>query len=200
MPTWIDPHSAPVTPAERCALEPKWGCNRSSIPGHGMGEILSTDGGYRAADAYEVFPRVVKAPDGSFKSRFFLHGWRHVDPDAKHRLESLTAGEELYVTLELANPATRVAVQIQTTDYQMIGWAPRYLVRELAKAMAEKSRDYSSEFSSKCEASGTAASRWRATTTGVWWWTESGRMVQLDAVHAPKASKSTTRPLCANET
>ena len=43
---------------------------------------------------------------------------------------------------ELANPATRLAVQIQTTDYQMIGWAPRYLVRELAKAMAEKPRDY----------------------------------------------------------
>lgn len=105
-------------------------------------EILSTNGGYRATDAYEVFPRLVKAPDGSFRCRFFLHGWRHVNPDAKRRLESLASEEELYVTLELTNPATRLAVQIQTTDYHMIGWTPRYLVHDLAKAMAEKPRDY----------------------------------------------------------
>lgn len=31
-------------------------------------EILSTSGGYRATDAYEVFPKLVKGPDGSFNS------------------------------------------------------------------------------------------------------------------------------------
>lgn len=105
-------------------------------------EILSTSGGYRATDAYEVFPKLVKASDGSFKCRFFLHGWRHVNSGAQDRLKSLTPKEELYVTLELTNPATRLAVQIQTTDYHMIGWAPRYLVPDLANAMIERPREY----------------------------------------------------------
>ncbi len=105
-------------------------------------EILSTSGGYRATDAYEVFPKLVKGPDGSFKCRFFLHGWRHVNRGAQKRLQALTPAERLYVTLELTNPNTRLAVQIQTTDYHMIGWAPRYLVGDLAQAMTERPRDY----------------------------------------------------------
>ena len=96
-------------------------------------EVLSTSGGYRVTDAYEVFPKLEKAADGSFKCRFFLHGWRHVNADAKNRLESLMPEEELYVTVELTNPASGLAVQIQTTDYHMIGWAPRYLVGDLAQ-------------------------------------------------------------------
>ncbi len=105
-------------------------------------EILSTSGGYRATDAYEVFPKLEKAPDGSFKCRFFLHGWRHVNSPAQKRLEKLGCGEALYVTLELTNPSTRLAVQLQTTDYHMIGWAPRYLVPDLASAMIQRPREY----------------------------------------------------------
>ena len=105
-------------------------------------EILSTSGGYRVTDAYEVFPKLVKGPDGSFKCRFFLHGWRHVNAGAQERLQTLMAREKLYVTLELTNPSTRLAVQIQTTDCHMIGWAPRYLVRDLALAMTKRPSDY----------------------------------------------------------
>ena len=47
-----------------------------------------------------------------------------------------TQQEPLYLTLELTNPVTRLAVQIQTKDYHMVGWAPRYLVRDLTEAMA----------------------------------------------------------------
>lgn len=100
-------------------------------------EILSVNGGARATDAYEVFPKLVKANDGSFTCRFFLHGWRHVNSSAQERIDRLKQGEELYVTLELTNPATKGAVQIQTTDYHMIGWTPRYLVQDLVTAMTE---------------------------------------------------------------
>ena len=100
-------------------------------------EILSVNGGYRVTDAYEVFPKLVKHADGRFACRFFLHGWRHVNASAQDRIDRLTPGEELYVTLELTNPATRLAVQVQTTDYSMIGWTPRYLVQDLVSAMAE---------------------------------------------------------------
>ena len=87
-------------------------------------EILSTNGGHRVTDAYEVFPKIEKDDTGSFSCRFFLHGWRHINDAAKNRIDRLEQEEELYVTLELTNPATGLAVQMQTTDYYMIGWAP----------------------------------------------------------------------------
>ena len=105
-------------------------------------EILSVNGGHRVTDTYEVFPKLIKNADGSFRCRFFLHGWRHVGESAKHRLNSLNQGDELFVALELTNPETQMAVQIQTTDYQMIGWAPRYLVDDLTEAMAEAPGEY----------------------------------------------------------
>lgn len=105
-------------------------------------EILSTNGGHRVTDAYEVFPKIEKNDSGSFSCRFFLHGWRHIYKGAIDRINLLEHGEELYVIPELTNPATRLAVQIQTTDYCMIGWAPRYLVNELVKAMVEGPNSY----------------------------------------------------------
>ncbi len=99
-------------------------------------EILAVDGGYRATDEYQVFPKIQKDEDGCFRSRFFLHGWRHTSATARERLEALVAGESLYVTVELTNPETTTAIQIQTEDYHMLGWAPRYLVHDLVHAMA----------------------------------------------------------------
>jgi hypothetical protein len=52
-------------------------------------------------------------------------------------LGSLESGEELRVALELNNPVTGPGVQIQTTDCQLIGWEPHYLVDDFAKAMAD---------------------------------------------------------------
>lgn len=105
-------------------------------------EILSANGGYRATDAYEVFPKIEKHPDGRFACRFFLHGFRHVNPEAQRRIDRLQPKELLYVTLELTNPVTTLAVQLQTTDYHVVGWAPRYLVADLTTAMAESTDQY----------------------------------------------------------
>jgi hypothetical protein len=105
-------------------------------------DILEVDGGYRATDSFEVFPKIERAPDGAFRSRFFLHGWRHVNPDSQRRIDSLKPGETLYVTVELTNPAAQLAVQIQTEDYYMIGWAPRYLVGDLVHAIAQAPGKY----------------------------------------------------------
>ena len=99
-------------------------------------EILAVSGGSRVTDSYEVFPKIDKETDGGFSCRFFLHGWRHVNPQAQRRIDRLNRGDPLYVTLELTNPVTGLAVQIQTHDYHMIGWAPRYLVHDLTEAMA----------------------------------------------------------------
>lgn len=100
-------------------------------------QILSVNGGQRVTDAYEVFPKIDKDDTGQFTCRFFLHGWQRVSDAAQTRVNELKSGEKLYLTLELTNPATRLAVQIQTTDYYMIGWAPHYLVEDLAATMNE---------------------------------------------------------------
>lgn len=105
-------------------------------------EILSVSGGQRETDSYEVFPKLVKRKDGSFNCRFFLHGTRHLKKHFQERVLNLSSGEVLSVSLELTNPVTGVGVQIMTKDYEMIGWAPRYLVNDLTKAMAESHGEY----------------------------------------------------------
>lgn len=106
-------------------------------------EMLAIDGGFRATDSFEVFPKIETREDGTFRCRFFLHGWRHASPEAQQRLDRLVAGEPLYLAVELTNPATRTAIQIQTRDYHMIGWAPRYLLNDLMVAMARTPGVYS---------------------------------------------------------
>lgn len=105
-------------------------------------EILEVGGGFRATDNFEVFPKLERRPDGSFRCRFFVHGSRHVNQASIQRIDSLNPGETLYVTIELTNPVTGVAVQIQTEDYHVIGWAPRYLVNDLVQAMAHSPGTY----------------------------------------------------------
>lgn len=100
-------------------------------------EILSVDGGSRVTDSFEVFPKIERQADGTFQCRFFLHGVRHVNQSAQQRVNSLQAGEKLYIAVELTNPVSDLAIQIQTLDYHMIGWAPRYLIDDLVKAISK---------------------------------------------------------------
>jgi hypothetical protein len=102
-------------------------------------EILGLTGGERQTDSLEVFPKVRKQPDGTIRCRFFLHGLRHVSAAARERAEHLVEGEELQVAIEVNNPATTYAVQLQTSDCHLIGWAPRYLVNDLRAALLEHS-------------------------------------------------------------
>lgn len=100
-------------------------------------EILAVSGGTRQTDNLEVFPKIMKHRDGSFSCRFFLHGWRHVNMAAQARLDSLKPGDALRVSLELNNPATGAAIQLQTADdYHMLGWAPRYLILDMLATIA----------------------------------------------------------------
>jgi hypothetical protein len=102
-------------------------------------EILGLTGGERQTDSLEVFPKVRKSEDGTISCRFFLHGLRHVSPAARERAEHLIEGEKLQVAIEVNNPETTYAVQLQTADCHLIGWAPRYLVDDLRAALIEHS-------------------------------------------------------------
>lgn len=115
-------------------------------------QILEVSGGCRATDNFEVFPKLERRPDAhrqvgreveaSFRCRFFVHGARYVTPAAMVRTDALVQEESLYVTIERPNPRTGLAVQIQSQDYHVLGWAPRYLVNDLVQTMAYELGDY----------------------------------------------------------
>ena len=107
-------------------------------------EILAVSGGTRQTDSLEVFPKLQRRRDGSFNCRFFLHGWRHVNESAQEKLGRLAPGDKLQVAIELNNPASGIALQLQTgEDYFVIGWTPRYLVGDLLQAIAVSSGQFS---------------------------------------------------------
>lgn len=103
-------------------------------------EILAITGGTRQTDSFEMFPKIEKQMDGSFMCRFFLHGLRYMSESARQRAEHLQAGESLGVSIELTNPATGVAIQLTTRDYEFVGWTPRYLVSDLIHTIVDVSR------------------------------------------------------------
>jgi hypothetical protein len=108
-------------------------------------EILSLTGGERQTDSLEVFPKLEKADDNTFRCRFFLHGGRYTRSESQMRLLELVEGEQLHVAVELTNPATRLAVQLQTLDYAHLGWAPRYLVEDICQAVSGGSCEISAK-------------------------------------------------------
>lgn len=103
-------------------------------------KILSVSGGRRGTDHLEVFPKIEKDPAGGFSCRFFAHGVRHLHALHRERLERLRADEPLRVSIELNNPVTDQAIQLMTDDYFLAGWAPRYLIHDLLRAMADHPR------------------------------------------------------------
>ncbi len=103
-------------------------------------QILALTGGLRKTDHYELFPQIELRSDHSFVCQFFLHGVRHCAQSVLPTLDQLKAGQPLRIALELNNPATGYALQLQTEDYEMIGWAPRYLVNDLIQAIANDSK------------------------------------------------------------
>ena len=106
-------------------------------------EVLSVNGGRRMTDSLEVFPELGRREDGRFECRFLLRGWRYATPAAQERIGTLKFGDRLIAALEFNNPATGLAVQIQTDDHHVIGWSPRFLVADLAAAAGKDGAAFS---------------------------------------------------------
>lgn len=111
-------------------------------PGAGPMEILAVDGGQRVTDSFEVFPKIEPGEDGRIEYRFFLHGMRYISEAARERLEQLNPEEPLQIALETNNPSSGLAIQLQTSDYHMIGWAPRYLVCDFVRLLGCFPKDH----------------------------------------------------------
>ena len=98
-------------------------------------EVLAVSGGERVTDSLEMFPRIALKADRTFVTRFFVHGSRHLAQASLDRIATLKGGESLQISVEICNPATGLAIQLQTDDYVMLGWSPRYLVEDLVKGI-----------------------------------------------------------------
>lgn len=129
--------------------------------------LLTITEGRRQTDTLEVFPKIARGSDGRFHCRFFLHGWRHVSEAARQQLESLAPQDVLRVAVELNNPATGLAVQLQTENYHMVGWTPRYLVKDLV-AMIERTPDIRGYLVKKNQADAPVHQRFLIDLTGNW--------------------------------
>lgn len=98
-------------------------------------EILAVTGGERQTDSFEVFPKIEVSLDRAFTCRFFVHGLRYVPEISQKRARELVPGASLGISIQLNNPATGYAIQLATHDNHMIGFTPRYLVRDLLSAI-----------------------------------------------------------------
>lgn len=92
--------------------------------------LLGVTEGPRATDQLEVFPVPTPNADGKYVNKFFLHGVRWMPEASLERIESLDAGEPLYLMHDFCNPYDRGAVAVRTEDRHIIGYVPRYLAYE----------------------------------------------------------------------
>jgi hypothetical protein len=99
-------------------------------------ELLAASGGERKTDSLQIFPKIELTADRKFSTRFFVHGSRYLSEDSQAKLDSLKTGDALRVCLEFANPVGGFALQLQTEDYKVIGWCPRFLVNDLLSGLA----------------------------------------------------------------
>jgi hypothetical protein len=110
-------------------------------------EALAISEGRRATDSLEIFPKVERTDGGPFAIKFFLHGWRYLNPASSARITNLQSGEDLSVAVEVNNQATDFAIQLQTRDRLLIGYAPRYLIVDLFQVITRCTSPVSAQVS-----------------------------------------------------
>lgn len=114
---------------ERYIRKARGGIFREPTDRHGMSPLVAAE---MLAELHPDFFKPWQARIGEIEDGFVesLLGETAMDRAAR-----LKPGEKLRVMVELNNPATRLAVPLMTEDYQMIGWAPRYLVEDLISSV-----------------------------------------------------------------
>ncbi|MCP9861401.1 HIRAN domain-containing protein [Cyanobium sp. Cruz-8H5] len=102
-------------------------------------QILARSGGARATDSIELFPLPTREPGRTwFLTHFWLHGYRHMSPEAQVRVLSLQPGEQLLTLREPSNPHDPHAIALLTTpDRARIGYFPRYLASDAIRLLED---------------------------------------------------------------
>ena len=90
-------------------------------------EILSRSGGGRATDTVHLVPEPTLTPDGFIELRFLASGVRHADPHGSH-LRAVSAGDVLTVRDDPDNDVDPLALLLDNTSGDPVGWVPHYLL------------------------------------------------------------------------
>lgn len=99
-------------------------------------ETLWVDGGRRVTDFFDVFPKLVREPDGSFVCRFFPDGMD------RQRPEALRPGERVLLSVDHNTGSNGAAIPIRTPGERLIGWVPSCFGADLRVALLESDGQY----------------------------------------------------------
>jgi HIRAN domain len=94
--------------------------------------ILAVNQGLKQTDLIEVFPVPKPNSGGHYEGKFFLHGLRHMNDEAKAAALLIKNGQPLFLVPEPSNQydRTAVAIHLQSVDGVKIGYVPRYLTED----------------------------------------------------------------------
>ncbi len=92
--------------------------------------ILGRSLGRRATDTLELFPRPEFAPGYGYRTWFWAHGIRHIQPRPDDRIATLQLDEPVSIWSVPDNPVVPEALGIWTDDDCLIGYVPGYLLED----------------------------------------------------------------------
>lgn len=92
-------------------------------------DVLALTEGKRGTDSLEIFPCPQIVQGKIFKMSFFSHGLRHINDWASANLDTVKAGDLLYLCPDPQNRYDSSAILLRTDDpVSFMGYCPRYLV------------------------------------------------------------------------
>lgn len=105
--------------------------------------ILSRSGGIRATDSIELFPMpTFDVETACYQSYFLAHGLRYLPPSSIDRVNSLNAGDALFIMADVQNPYDRRAIALRTDDRINVGYLPRYLLEDAWQLLEKCDLDF----------------------------------------------------------
>ncbi len=98
-------------------------------------EVLARTGGSRVTDTFHVLDLPVQWED-RFTSRFFVSGISHTD-EAEQVFSAVSAGADLALRPDVANPGNPRAVLINTADGRKVGFVPDWLCADVDQLLVD---------------------------------------------------------------
>ncbi|MBU6399488.1 MAG: HIRAN domain-containing protein [Verrucomicrobia bacterium] len=122
----------------------RWSGFDSASPPPDPIAVLGVTEGIRRTDMIEVFPCPAPDGQGSYSSKFFLHGLRYMPEVARARALALQPEELLFPMPDPCNRADPNAVALRTEDRDrlMLGYVPRYLAHDVWKLVQQCQPDF----------------------------------------------------------
>jgi len=99
--------------------------------------LLALTEGKRETDNLEIFPCSEKNAEGKYSLRFFVHGIRHLLPNAIEMINTLKVGDRLLLMPDPQNPNDRYAIAIRNAETTIVGYCPRYLTSDFHYLLKE---------------------------------------------------------------